>query len=88
MLKQTQNEPSKFICLILFIFPIFSCLPSFKHDFLLAKNLNHHIIIPFHKPYFDLQKKSHGRVFQQLWNHSFIFHSYEVIHSFVEFVSC
>ena len=37
-------------------------------------------IIPFHKSYFNMQKKCHGQVFKQLWNHSFFLNSYQIIH--------
>ena len=34
--------------------------------------LVYYIIIPYHKPYFNLEKKCHGQIFKQLRNNSFI----------------
>ena len=56
-----------------FIFPSFPSLPFRKHVFMKDEKLNYYIIIPFHKPYFNLQKN----VMVEFLN------CYGIVHSFI-----
>ena len=63
MLIPTQKEPSwSFVLYFLIYFPRFSFSACCKHVFIWNENLYHYIIIPFDKPYFNLQGKCHGRI--------------------------
>ena len=79
MLKPMQKEPS-WSCVLHFIIYLshFSSLPFRKHVFIKDEHLYHYVIIPFHKPYFNLQENVMGE----------FLNSYGIIHSFVAFVCC
>ena len=81
MLKPMQKEPCwSYDLHFIICFSHYSLSAISQTCFHVRQKLYHYISFPFHKSYFNMQKKCHGRVFKQLWNHSFFFNSYEIIH--------
>ena len=88
-LKPMQKEPSwKYVLHFVICFPHFSFSAIWQACFHVRQKLvslhNHSIS----QALFRFAKKCHGQVFKQLWNHSFIFNSYEIIHSLPALSCC
>ena len=88
-LKPMQKEPSwSYVLHFIICFPHFSFSAIWQACFHVRQKLvslhNHSIS----QALFRFAKKCHGQVFKQLSNHSFIFNSYEIIHSLPALSCC